>query len=292
MDKSLFNKWFNGQSVIAFFILVFLMSMLFWLFGSLSEQSLPKEASINLPISSLMVVCPLIASVILVQRKNGSHGVKELLKRSFDYKRIKKKIWYIPILLLMPMTMVLANGVINGKRIITLPTQFPSAMILGPSLLFFIAALAEEVGWSGYALDPMQDRWNVLPAGLILGIVWASWHIVPFIQTQNSAKWIVWQSINLVVSRIIIVWIYNHTGKSVFAAILYHAIYNVSTLIFPNFGFIYDPAITTIILIAITLIIIFLWGPKTLMEYRFTRSQIKTQMVDASSLDPEVDTTT
>lgn len=264
------------------------MSALFWLLGAVTKQMLPKETSINLPISALMAFCPITAALIIVQRKYGSRGVKKLLKRSFDYKRIKKKIWYIPILLLMPVTMILANGVMNGRPTIALAYQFPGAMVLGSSLLFFIAALAEEVGWSGYVLEPFQKRWDALTASLILGLAWAIWHVVPFIQTNNSANWIAWQSINLVVSRILMVWIYNNTGKSVFATILYHTMYNVSTLIFPNFGFIYDPVITTIILTAVALIVIFLWGPKTLTGYRYTRSQADARLVDATSVDRKV----
>lgn len=282
MENHPSNIRINRKYPITYIALVFLTSTLFWLLGAVSGQALPEETSINLPITALMAVCPITAGLILVQRKNGSHGVKELLKRSFDYKRIKKKIWYIPILFLMPVIMVLVNGFKDGKSVAVPTPHFPVLILLGSSLLFFIAALTEEVGWSGYALDPMQDRWNALPASLILGIVWASWHIVAFIQTRNSANWIVWQSINLVVSRILIVWIYNNTGKSVFATILYHTTYNVSTLLLPNFGFMYDPVVTTIILTAITLIVIFLWGPKTLTDYRYTRSQIDAQLIDAS----------
>ena len=288
MDKSTSNIRVNGKSLVVFFVLVYLMSTLFWLLGAVSKQMLPKETSINLPISALMAFCPIIAALILVQRKHGSGGVKKLLERSFDYKRIKKKIWYIPILFLMPVTMILANVFINGKPTVALTYQFPGAMILGSSLLFFIAALAEEVGWSGYVLDPIQNRFGALTAGLILGLVWAIWHVVPFIQTHNSANWIVWQSINLVISRILMVWIYNNTGGSVFATILYHTMYNVSTLLFPNFGFIYDPVVTTIILTAVALIVIFLWGPKTLTDYPYTRSHADAQLVDAISVDRKV----
>ena len=273
---------------MVFFVLVYLLSTLFWLLGAVSKQMLPKETAINLPISALMAFCPITAALILVQSKYGSCGVKKLLKRSFDYKRIKKKIWYIPILLLMPMTMILANGIITGEPTVALTYQYPGVMVLGSSLLFFIAALTEEVGWSGYILDPIQNRWGALITGLILGLVWAIWHIVPFIQTYNSANWIAWQSINLVVSRILMVWIYNNTGKSVFATILYHTMYNVTTLLLPNFGFVYDPVVTTIILSAFALIIIFLWGPKTLTDIRYTRANSDVQLVDAKSVDPQI----
>jgi membrane protease YdiL (CAAX protease family) len=41
-----------------------------------------------------------------------------------------------------------------------------------------IAALGEELGWSGYAIDPMQARWGALKASILLGIFWAVYHYI------------------------------------------------------------------------------------------------------------------
>jgi hypothetical protein len=68
--------------------------------GAMGEQKLPLP--FNLPVGALVLVCPMIAALILVYRENGSDGVKQLLKRAFDFKRIKGKIWYVPIFFLMP----------------------------------------------------------------------------------------------------------------------------------------------------------------------------------------------
>lgn len=272
------NNTYKGKSLGTFFVLVFLMSAVFWLLGAVSGQVLPRDTAINLPISSLMGICPIIAGLIIAHRENGSGGVKQLLRRTVDYQRIKRKIWYLPILLLMPVTMILANGFNFGR-----PEDFPISpfsfsMVLVSSLLFYIEAASEEVGWQGYAFDPMEQRWNALTASLILGIVWSIWHTIPFIQAHQSANWIAWQSINLLVTRVLIIWIYNNTGKSVFAAILYHAMYNISTLLLPNFGLNYEPIAVTIILAAFALIVVVLWSPKTLASYRIARSRINVQL--------------
>jgi membrane protease YdiL (CAAX protease family) len=46
-------------------------------------------------------------------------------------------------------------------------------------LFLFILAAGEEVGWMGYAFDSMQTRYGALHAALVIGIIWAFWH-VPF----------------------------------------------------------------------------------------------------------------
>ncbi len=150
-----------------------------------------------------------------------------------------------------------------------LPTpQFPVLAAPVMFLAFFVAALGEELGWSGYAIDPMQDRWNALQASILLGLVWATWHIVPLVQAHRSPAWIAWWCLFTVASRVLIVWLYNNTGKSVFAAALYHDISNVSWQLFPNYGSHYDPRISGLIIAFAAAIVTVVWGPRTLARYR------------------------
>jgi membrane protease YdiL (CAAX protease family) len=46
-------------------------------------------------------------------------------------------------------------------------------------IMYFITAIGEELGWMGYAFDSTQSRWRALKASVILGRVWAIWHIIP-----------------------------------------------------------------------------------------------------------------
>jgi membrane protease YdiL (CAAX protease family) len=252
------------RSPLKFFLLVFALSIPFWLIGAV----IPLQVLPGLPVSSLMAFCPLIAASILVYREDKTAGVTELLKRSFDYRRIRVKAWYIPTVLLMPGITVLSYGLMRLMRL-PLPTpQFPVLAALAMFLAFFVAALGEEVGWVGYAIDPMQDRWNALQASLLLGLVWAAWHIIPLVQVQRSPAWLAWWCLFTVALRVLIVWIYNNTGKSVFAAALCHAMANVSWQLFPNYGSHWDPRITGLITALAAVIVTVVWGPRTLTRNR------------------------
>ncbi len=257
------------RSPLKFFILVFVLALPFWLLGALvTHVPLP----INLPVSALQFVCPMIAAFILVSREEKPGGIKRLLMRVFDWKRIKHKIWYVPIVLLNPLIMLLSYGVmlLMGRP---LPEpNIPLLMIPIFFVVFFIPAACEEVGWMGYAVDPMQDRWSALTTGLILGSVWALWHVVPWLEANNPV-WVAGQCFSTIGLRILIVWLYNNTGKSVFAAIVFHDMINVSEFLFPNYGSHYDPFISGAITAVIVVIVTFLWGPKTLARYRYGRTQ-------------------
>jgi uncharacterized protein len=88
-------------------------------------------------------------------------------------------------------------------------------------IVFFIGGICEEIGWTGYVNDPLQERWNALKAWIILGIIWSVWHITLWLQAHYTPIWVAGQFGTSVVLRVLIIWIYNNTGRSVFAAILF-----------------------------------------------------------------------
>jgi hypothetical protein len=110
---------------------------------------------------------------------------------------------------------------------------------------------------------------GALKASTVLGAVWALWHLWPYIQTGNGPAWVMWQSLGSIPLRILIVWLYNNTGKSILAGILFHAMVNVSEFSFPNYGSHYDPFISCIIFALVAAIVVFMWGPRTFIRYRF-----------------------
>ncbi|MCK9277174.1 MAG: CPBP family intramembrane metalloprotease [Methanoculleus sp.] len=237
-----------------FFLLVFLLSLPVYVLGLVP------------PFSLLMVFNPFIAASILTCRKTGWDGVRRLWGRSFDYTRIRQRIWYIPLLLLIPATTILQYGLMRLMGVSIPGLQFPLLMMPVYFLVFFVLAIGEEVGWSGYALDPLQDRWGALPAGIILGTVWALWHLVPY-ALANAPLWVGGQCIATVLIRILMVWLYNNTGRSVFGMILFHAMINMGSV--PDYGFLYDPFLVSVILAVAVAAVVFLWGPGTLARYRY-----------------------
>lgn len=256
------------RSLLSFFLLVFAIAVPFWLIGAMSDQGLPLP--MKLPVSALGFVCPLIAALILVYSEHGISGPVNLLKRVFDYRRIKVMIWYIPVIFLMPAIYLLSYGIMHLMK---LPLPEPHVPFLTVPILlaaFFLSAVGEEVGWMGYAADRMRDRWNALATGIMVGAVWGLWHVVPDIQAHHGLIWIAWQrGVYDIALRIVIVWLYNNAGNSVFAAILVHDLDDVSWSLFPNNGSHYDPAVTGLITAVIAAIVTYVWGAKTLARYRY-----------------------
>ena len=250
----------HRRSPVKYFLLVFAFSIPFWVIAQVHPISLLP----GLPLSSLMIVGPFLAALILLITEEGTNGAAGLLKRSFDFGRIKKKVWYLPTFLLMPGIAAVAYAVVffSGRELPAPEIQGVSALIL--FLMFFVAGLAEELGWSGYVLDPMQERMGALSAGIVLGGVWFAWHVIPFFQAERSLVWIAGQGLVMVSSRVLLVWLYNNTGKSVFVTAVCHAMINVSWQLFPVNGSHYNPWVVGPITALITVIVVIVRGPKTL----------------------------
>ena len=65
-------------------------------------------------------------------------------------------------MLLMPGVMALSFGILRVSGTAIPSPQFSAATALALLAVFFVAALGEELGWSGYITDPMQHRWGAL----------------------------------------------------------------------------------------------------------------------------------
>ena len=258
----------RNRSPLTFFALVLGLSLPFWLIGAATDLQLMP----GLSVSALGAFCPMVAALILVHRESGSAGVTELLRRSFDFKRIRAKRWYAPILLLMAGVNVAVYGLM---RWMDMPLPAPQIGVLAAPLMFlafFVGALGEELGWSGYITDPLQDRWNALQTGVILGLVSIVWHLVPLLQIHRSLTWIGWWCLYAVAARILIVWLYNNTGKSVFAVALFHATLNLAWMLFPVYGSHFDIRLGGLVMAVVAIMVTVVWGPQTLAGHKNARS--------------------
>jgi membrane protease YdiL (CAAX protease family) len=258
---------------LTFFLLVFVLSVPLWLIGSAAGPLSRNEIPVDLPFSALQAANPLLAALILVYAEDGPDGVRGLLKRAFDYRRIKSKTWYVPVLCLWPAAMFAEYGLMYLTGAPLPGARLPVSMVPFFLVLFFVAGACEELGWQGYAFERLYASWNALEASLILGAAWAAWHVMPLAQSRRGAAWIVWQCLGMFPFRVLIVWAYNNTGRSVFAASLFHATSNVSQFTFPNFGSHYDPFVACVILTFTAAAVTFLCGPETLARCRTRRRE-------------------
>ena len=253
------------QSPAVFFALVYLLTIPFWLLNLVVKFDVLPD---SLPVADAgATFVPLVAAMILVYREDGLSGLWRLLARVADYNRIQQRIWLLPIILLMPGIYLATYWLMSATGV-----PVPSSWTVSPSLplvfaAFFVAAIGEELGYMGYAIDPLQRRYTALNSSLIIGILWALWHVPSMIQLGQSPRLLGLGLAATVAFRILYVWLYNNTGHCIFAAILFHAISNTGRTAFPGgrSAFEHGDAVagySLVILVAIA--VTFVWGASSL----------------------------
>lgn len=231
----------SHPALLPFFALTFALSAPFWLLGH-AASGLADYIPIDLPVSSLMAFTPAIAALYLVWRHDGGAAARDFLKRSFDLDRIPHCGWIAGATLFMPSALFLSWLAMTLTGAALPEPHLPILMLPIFFVMFFAAALGEELGWQGYAFDRMTMRWSALAAALLLGAIWTLWHLIPYFQTGRGATWVAWHCGVTMLLRIVTVWFYVNGRRSVFIAALFHAMSNVAFFMFPNFGSHYDPA--------------------------------------------------
>jgi uncharacterized protein len=103
--------------------------------------------------------------------------------------------------------------------------------LFGPNLLG--GPLGEEPGWRGYALPRLQRRFDPLTSSLMLGFLWANWHLPLILARVYNVTW--WQFVPLTMAAsIFLSFGFNKSGGSILCAVVVHGIYNVGTGIILN----------------------------------------------------------
>jgi uncharacterized protein len=222
-----------------FFSLVLILSLPFYALG-LTSGALPFAPA--LPISAVMACVPMIAALVLVTRQSGVAAAGALFIAAFDTRSIPGAWWMVVALGFVPLAFALTGGMVwlSGAAVPRLHLS-PASVALPVLALFFLGAVGEEIGWQGYAFPRLHGRHSALTAALIIGVVWALWHVIPFALMGRSAGWIVWHGAAMVLMRIIIVWLVVNTGHSILIAVLFHMMSNSVWGVFTDFTAYYDP---------------------------------------------------
>jgi uncharacterized protein len=203
--------------LIVFFVLAYVFSWWPW----------PLYAS-GLSPSPIIAFGPFLAAILVLALTTGKGGVVTLLRRMVRWR--VRPVWYA-VALLLPVAISGGAALLN---VVVLGASAPSPAELGawsglvPT--FFLLLLVpgtggawEEPGWRGYALPKLQGGHSALLASLILGVVWAFWHLPLMVIGQIHLS----DPVYIVAWTVVLTWVFNNTNGSVLIAMLMHNIHNV-----------------------------------------------------------------
>ncbi len=187
-----------------------------------------------------MLAGPAVASAGLTLWCGGIEGLRELVARLARWQVGAR--WYAA-LLVAPLVLVLSLGILAPASPAYVPailsgasfaTTFVTAVVGGLG-----AGLFEELGWTGFATPRLLARYTWQRAGLLLGIVWASWHGLAdywggigygALWSVHLLEWFV----ALCAFRMLMTWIYSQTGSLLLGALLHASFTGSQVLLWPR----------------------------------------------------------
>lgn len=233
--------WPGTASLWTYIVITFVWSWGFWIPTALIAQGLLVVPALESFLTSPFNPAawgPFIAAFIVTYRTAGMAGVKELVKRGVAFRF--RLVWYLAIFLLFPILIggslivaVLMGGSVPPSEALTNPLVVPIAFLF----IFFLGGpLQEEFGWRGILQDGLQRRMNLLTSSVIVGFVWGIWHLPVFYIPGDTVYYDrpIWGLVlTTVLISVLFTWIYNGTGRSIFAVMLFHTMFNLSHYVFP-----------------------------------------------------------
>jgi uncharacterized protein len=183
-----------------------------------------------LTIAAATFTGPTLSAFVMTGVIDGRAGVHRLLRRYVLW-RVKLR-WYLFILLVIPASEVLGALVLPGvaasyqpltlSMVLSYPIAFVSTFVLG-------GPLGEEPGWRGFALPRLQAGQGPLAGSVILGVLWALWHLPLFwsgVWTPPTIPNIAMFIVMITALTVVMTWVFNNANGSLLITMLMHASFN------------------------------------------------------------------
>jgi membrane protease YdiL (CAAX protease family) len=222
-----------------FFALTFVLSWMIWVpeaAGALGVAGL--DLSPESPLNLFAVWGPALSAMILSALLAGRAGLRRLLG---PLGRWRVGAWWYGFALLFPagvwVLAALADRLLGQTYELSPPfsqlgPQY-AAMVPFFALFAFPSALGEEIGWRGFALPRLQARYNALVSSLILGSVWALWHVPHDVGQSLLGAPLLAALIYVFSSSILFSWVYNSTEGSLLLVWLFHGAQTITGYLLP-----------------------------------------------------------
>jgi len=213
--------------LLAFFVLAFAITWAVWV---------PRAAGVPTgAVGQLWTWVPAAAALITAALTGGRSAVGELGERLLRW-RVGWR-WYAVVIVgpaVFSLAVAALYALLGGSWADAVPPALSgqTPLVLLPLFLvglFLTDGLGEELAWRGFALPRLLVDHSALVASLILGVLWAAWHL-PLVWTEvaplyQQPLWLLF--LDVTAKSVLFTWVFLHTRGSVFLAALLHATTNL-----------------------------------------------------------------
>ena len=185
---------------------------------------------------------PSVVALFLVFLTYPKDKIKDYFKRCISFRQAG---WKWPLITILVFTFLSAVSIAAGVGLLgyEMPTMdYIKAIAANPLNIFLVLLLSlisgplnEEFGWRGYALDRLLVRFGFLKGSLILGFIWAIWHL-PWYFTPGQAQYNLLKDSpfhalmfipSVMMLSVFVSFVYVKTNRSILAGALVHMFSNL-----------------------------------------------------------------
>jgi membrane protease YdiL (CAAX protease family) len=232
--------------IIQFTIITFLISWLLWVPLLIWSQGNPDFFTSTSEIPPLLIViqtlgaaAPSIAAIFTIRTRYGKETLENVFKKYFEWKQplvfILVSILLLPLIHIPTLFLVyIFEGAIIWQYeatpigdivtssgwialAFTIPIVFVTNLLSSP--------LLEELGWRGFLLPKLQEKYSALNSSLIVGVIWGVWHIPLWLIYGDN---LVLTLVMIILTSIIYTWLFNSTNGSMLMVLFFHSSANLA----------------------------------------------------------------
>ena len=160
----------------------------------------------------------------------GGAGIRRLLAR---FRVRRADLPWLAVATLLPLALTVPTWLLGS---LTGSLDFRLTPLSAVSFVIAVLIVGEEVGWRGFALPYLLRRQSALVASLVLGVIWALWHLPNFLLPGYPHRGLPIPAFVLMVAAysILFTWLYGRTAGSLTVAVVFHAAINLFSLVDPD----------------------------------------------------------
>jgi membrane protease YdiL (CAAX protease family) len=226
------------RALLKFFFITFAITWpCFSAVAAFSAGAAPNLAILRGPILFLGIFAPSIVALSLTARARGTDGVIALLRRLVQAD-VGMRWYFFAVAYMVSVKLIVALlyrvflGAwprFGGEAWYVMLAATTGSTIIG-------GQLGEEIGWRGFALPRVASRFGYGIGSIVLGIIWAFWHL-PLFFIRDADKYgqsFLIYLLQVTAVSVAVAWLYQRTNGSLLLTMLMHSAINQTKDIVPS----------------------------------------------------------
>lgn len=226
----------SGAEALAFVVLALGFSLAYGLLVAASRRGLLPFAMPGSGVGTVLKAVlrdfgPALAAVLAGALLGGRRSLRELWAISTRW-RAPAWLWVLALCgafaAMLPVILIgLSTGTLERSTAALSPLRF---LVVFLAMAVVDGPLGEEIGWRGFLLPRLVDRWGAIAASLAIGAVWWLWHVPLYIadgREMGAWAWVEYLATTTALS-LVFTWFFLHAGRSALLTILLHDTANFS----------------------------------------------------------------